>query len=284
MSHSPVRSSSRAVDFDHEAGRFHLLDSLAGQALAQVAARVRAGRADPDGSAVERLYAAAIGADLRACAKVAGALIADGLPAERICDVHIPATARRMGEDWVNDELPFSTVTIGTARLQGLLRELDLDLERGAGHAAGGGIGTVLLVVAPGADHTLGALVLASQLRRRGLSVRLSLGEAPEAMVGAMAGAHFDGVFLSATLAACLPPLAQAVAAIRAAMPVPPPLILGGALVAAGGGEAAWDAATATDDMTDSVASSGAFAGIDHVTCDLDEALRCCGLTTGANP
>lgn len=264
MSQAPVRSPARKGDADPEASRLQLLDSLAAQALAQVAERARADRDDPDGSAPERLYAAAIGPDPRACAAVARALIADGLPAERICDVHIPATARRMGEDWVNDDLPFSTVTIGAARLQGLLRELDGDLERRAGHAAGG-VGAVLLVVAPGADHTLGALVLASQLRRRGLAVRLSLGQAPEAVVGAMAGARFDAVFLSATVAGSLPHLARAASAIRAALPAPPPLVLGGALVARG--DAAGDIA------------GGAFAGIDHVTCDLDEAMRLCGLT-----
>lgn len=277
MSYSPVRPPVRSGDSDHEAGSPHLFNSLAAQALAQVAERVRAGRADPDEWALDRLYAAAIGADVRACAEVARALIADGLPAERICDVYIPAAARRMGADWVNDDLPFSTVTIGTARLQGLLRELDLDLERRAGHAAGGGVGTILLVVAPGADHTLGALVLASQLRRKGISVRLSLGESPEATASAIEGAYFDGVFLSATLAGCLPPLVRVAAAIRAAMPVPPH-VLGGAFVASGGGKAAW--ATAAAAAAADIDGSGAFLGIDHVTCDLDEAIRLCGLTT----
>lgn len=278
MSHSPIRRHARRGDADHEADRHHLLDDLAAQALAQVADRARARRADPDGSAVDRLYAAAIGADLRACSEVARALIADGLPAERICDVHIPATARRMGEDWENDDLPFSTVTIGTARLQGLLRELDLDLERRDGHAAGGEVGAIMLVVAPGADHTLGALVLASQLRRRGPSVRLSLGESPEAMAAAVVGTRFDAVFLSASIAGSLPHLARAAATIRAAVPVPPPLVLGGALVAFGGGVAAWAAEDAATEMTGDVAGGGAFAGIDHVTCDLDEAMRLCGL------
>lgn len=268
-------------DAARETSRARLLDDLATQALAQIVGRFRAGRADPDGSALDRLYCAAIGADPRACAEVARALIADGLTADRICDVHIPATARKMGEDWTSDDLNFSAVTIGVARLQGLLRELDLDLGRGAGHAAGGA-GAILLVIAPGADHTLGALVLASQLRRRGVSVRLSMGEGSEALAAAVTGTRFDGVFLSATITESLPYLAEAAAAIRAAMPVPPPLVLGGALVARDAGDAAaetsgTDAETgATGGMT---TGDAAFAGIDHVTCDLDEAIRFCGLT-----
>ena len=271
MPHAHV--SGGLPDLERGIGRSPLLDTLASQALAQVADRFRASRADPDGSALERLYCAAIGADPRACAEVARALIADGLPAEQICDHHIPATARRMGEDWVSDDLTFTAVTIGTARLQGLLRELDRLLERGVGPAAGGG--TVLVVVAPGADHTLGALVLASQLRRRGLTVRMSLGEDPRTMAAGMTGTRLDAVFLSATIAESVPFLVETAAAIRASSPTPPPLVLGGALVsdpACGG--ASSDPSTAAGDGT-----SAAFAGIDHVTSDLREAMRLCGLT-----
>ncbi len=282
MSKVFANSSSRTQDAQRPSDRAALLDCLAAQALAQVASRFRAGCADPDGSALDRLYSAAIGTDPRACAEVARALIANGLSAVRICDVHIPATARRMGAAWDSDDLTFSAVTIGTARLQGLLRELDLGLERGGGRVVGGGLGSVLLVIAPGADHTLGALLLASQLRRKGLSVRLSMGEDPRTMAAAMADAHFDAVFLSATIAESLLFLIEAVASIRAVMPAPPPLVLGGAVVALRGLRAAGaDGAGAGSDAGDgAVSTDGAFAGIDHVTCDLDEAIRLCNLTS----
>ena len=251
---------------DHEARRSPLLDRLAAQALAQVAGRFRAGRADPDGSALDRLYSAAVGADPRACAEVARALIADGLGADRICDVHIPSVARRMGDDWVADDLSFSAVTIGAARLQVLLRELDATLGRAAPMAAPGE--AILLVVAPGADHTLGALLLSSQLRRKGFTVQLSLGEGQAATAAAVAGSRFDAVFLSATIPASLPFLVDAAAAIRAAVPAPPPIVLGGALVDGPG--------------RDGLATNARLASIDHVTCDPDEAIRLCGLTAAS--
>jgi hypothetical protein len=270
MSQATGTSSQR--DARAQTSRSTLLDSLAAQALAQVASRYRASRGDPDGSALDRLYTAAIGADPRACAEVARALIADGLSADRICDVHIPATARRMGEEWVSDDLSFSIVTIGTARLQGLLRELDLGLERRIGHAAAGGRGSVLVVVASEADHTLGALLLASQLRRKGLSVRLSLGENPEAM----ARANFDAVFLSASIDENMPFLIEAAARIRAAMPAPPPLVLGGALITLRNRDTVEREAQNGPDY----GNGNGFAGIDYVTCDLDEAIELCGLTS----
>ncbi len=250
------------ADWNGSGERMRLLDDLATQALAQIAGRVRGGHADPDSSALDRLYSAAIGADPRACAEVARAMIANGLSAERICDVHVPATARRMGDDWVADDLPFSAVTIGTARLQGLLRELDAELEPSAGRQRGES-GAILVVIAPGADHTLGALLLASQLRRRGFSVRLLLGEPSRAVGEAIAAARFDAVFLSATIAASVPYLAEAAAAIRAATSAPPPLVLGGALL---GSE-------------DRGAVDGLVSTVDHLTGDLDEAIRVCGLT-----
>ena len=259
-------SSGGNRDADRRSARADLLDDIAARALMQVADQFCARRVDPDGSALDRLYSAAIGADPRACAEVALALIADGLAAERVCDVHIPAAARRLGKDWINDDLSFSAVTIGTARLQSLLSELDLRLDRGTGLVGNGG--SILLVIAPGADHTLGALVLASQLRRKGFSVRVSLGEDLDAMAGTAAGARFDAVFLSATIAESLSFLIAAAAAIRAATSTPPRMILGGALIAQ------------RDATCRDLQSDPAFEGIDHVTCDLNEAIRLCGLTS----
>lgn len=279
MAQASVSGAPPDDDAHREAGRSPLLDSLATQALAQVAGRFRAGRADPDGSALDRLYSAAIGADPRACAEVARALIADGVAADRICDVHIPAVARRMGEDWVGDDLSFSAVTIGTARLQGLLRELDMAMERSVGPSTGGG--AILLVVAAGADHTLGALVLASQLRRKGLSVRLSLGEDLAALAGAVTRAPCDAVFLSATVASSMPFLIDAAATIRGAMPAPPPLVLGGALLAIEG-RALAEGGTRGGAHGGGRAVGAAFGSIDHVTCDPDEAIRLCGLTAAS--
>lgn len=243
----------------HIGKQARLLDRFASEALAAVARNVRASKADPDGSALDRLYSAAIGADPRACVEVARALIADGVLAERICDLYIPAAARRMGADWQTDDLSFSAVTIGTARLQALLRELGLGAEVDQRWTAGGDAVAVLLV-APETDHTLGALVLASQIRRRGLSVRLSLGESSAALVESLKTTPFDAIFFSASISDSLLFLEEALEKIGASFAPPPPMVLGGVLL-------------------EHEAQAAAIVGIDLVTSDLDEAIQFCGLT-----
>ena len=232
---------------------------IAAEALAKVARRRRAVTDDPDGDAQARLHAASIGADPRAPREVTRALMARGVTAARICDLHIPVVARRLGREWETDDLSFSAVTIGSARLQMLLREIGAGAEDEHRWNAAGDARAVLLLVAPEADHTLGAMVLASQLRRRGFSVRLSLGEPGEAILEAMTATRFDAVFLSASIRESLGFLEDALAAIRAAFTSPPPVVLGGALIECEG-------------------STAPIAGVDLVTSDLEEAIGFCGL------
>jgi hypothetical protein len=171
----------------------------------------------------------------------------------------MPAAARRMGADWQTDDLSFSAVTIGSARLQALLRELGLGAEVDQRWTAGGDAVAIMLV-APETDHTLGALVLASQIRRRGLSVRLSLGESSAALVEALRTTPFDAIFFSASITDSLLFLEEALDEIRAAFAAPPPMVLGGVLL-------------------EQEARAASIAGIGLVTSDLDDAIRFCGLT-----
>ena len=234
---------------------------VAAYALAEVARRARAMKRDPDRTAVELLYDAAVGRDPMACSKVARGLMARNVSPERICEVHVPAVARRMGDDWCTDDLSFSEVTIGSARLQYLVREIGGgaadELRRTSGEAE-----VILLLVAPEADHTLGALVLASQLRRRGFSVRLSLGDTDEAVLESMTATRFDAVFFTACVADSLPFLERVLGKIKGTIATPPPFVLGGAVL-------------------ENEGRAVAIAGIDMVTSDVDEALAFCGLTDG---
>lgn len=95
---------------------------------------------------------------------------------EDIADFYIPEVARRLGAAWCEDGLSFADVTIGTARLQGLLKEIgshwtdDRRLDPDAP--------VVLVVVLADEFHTLGAMVLCGQLSRIGVSVKLAMGHA----------------------------------------------------------------------------------------------------------
>jgi len=92
--------------------------------------------------------------------------------------------ARRLGELWDEDRCDFTQVTIGTMRLQQILRAISPDFfttrPRDARRSR------VLLVPAPGEQHTLGLVMVAEFFRRAGWSVAggpCSVGTDPVAMV-----------------------------------------------------------------------------------------------------
>jgi methylmalonyl-CoA mutase cobalamin-binding subunit len=186
-------------------------------------------------------------------------MIADGILPEYICDVYIPAIARRMGDDWCEDEATFSSVTIGTSRLQFLLREIGPGKSDDLRWNANGDEASLLLLLSRDANHTLGVMVLAGQLRRLGFSVKLSIGESTKALIETMHGSQFDAVFVSASMKDDLDDLRGVVQEIKANSKSPPPIILGGVIV-----EQDRDALQVT--------------GVDKVTNKLDEALLFCKL------
>ena len=92
-----------------------------------------------------------------------------GLSAETIYLGLLEATARRFGEMWLDDTCTFSDVTMGTIRLQQILRALG-PWFRGAlecplpGHR-------ILLIPSQGEQHTFGLFVVADFLARAGWDV-----------------------------------------------------------------------------------------------------------------
>lgn len=117
------------------------------------------------------------------------------ITAEMLADDYIPAAARQMGEMWHKDQISFTSVSIGTARLQALLHEIGTNWHADA--VRGAAAGTVLLVLPEGEQHTLGACVLASQLRRRGISVGICIGPNVSDLRHMVRKRHFDGVMVS---------------------------------------------------------------------------------------
>ena len=114
---------------------------------------------------------------------------------EAFADCYIPEVARRLGQQWMDDTASFAEVTIGVARLQAILREIGAKWTAD-GYAQAGG-STVLLILPAQEQHTLGAMVIAGWLRRKGISVCLRI--APTvAEIGALLATHrFDGAMIS---------------------------------------------------------------------------------------
>lgn len=234
-------------------------DKIAARALSEVALKAQAMKDDPDPRAMDMLFDAAIGPDPLACSKVAKTLIKSGISPERICDIYIPAIVRRLGDDWCMDELSFSGVTIGTARLQYLLREIGPSNADDVHWDESSQTQTVLLLLARDVDHTLGIMVLANQLRRRGFSVKLSIGEDAEHLMTTLSNSKFDAIFVSACRTDDLEALQAVVTNIKMSLDKPAPIILGGYAL-------------------ENNINAETLTGVDKVTSVLDEALEFCAL------
>lgn len=125
------------------------------------------------------------------------------VPALMIAEDFVPRAARQLGHSWVCDELDFAAVTVGSARLQSVLHQLDEDWAITAASLLGPAP-TFLVGVPNGVQHTLGASVVAAQLRHRGYHVDLEHELTPELMARRMAHQSYAGVMLSASGAAHL--------------------------------------------------------------------------------
>jgi MerR family transcriptional regulator, light-induced transcriptional regulator len=175
-------------------------------------------------------------------------------------DRYIPEIARRLGQAWVDDCMSFADVTMGTARLQAILREIGADW---VSDARSEDMGTILLILPAGEQHTLGALVLMGQLRRRGISVCLRIGPTDADLRNLLSQRTFDGAFVSGGQVAMLAVCQRLVNTLK-------DLTSGHIAVAVGGAMLDLlpkpvhikDADAVTNDMTDALAALGLTRGI----------------------
>lgn len=193
-------------------------------------------------------------ADLRAFLRD---LVRQKVSAAALADLYIPALARQLGDDWLEDRASFLQVTVASARLQALLRAIGQDWSADASGRASES--SLLLIVPPREQHTLGAMVLLGQLRRLGISVRIALGPTRSELRRLHAGAAFDGILLSVTCSARLADLRDFVAEIREFARPEVPVVVGGMAVGL------------EPDI-------GATQGVTAVARTLPEALFACGL------
>ena len=203
------------------------------------------------------LLHAAIGANRETAQLLVTEALESGYSAETLADQYIPAVAEELGRLWTLDELTFVQVTIGTARLQALLR--DLGPHWAGDRAAGPDAPTVLLVVHRDCQHTLGAMLAAGQLRRMGLSVRLLVGASYAEIKASLQHSKFDAFFISAATAASLDSSRRITEIAKDVGGPGLQVVVGGRLLV-----------THPD--------AARLIGADHGTIDPAEAVRLCGL------
>lgn len=253
MSDGPKTAVSRVPDMIG-AGAAQPIDGTVLSVVAFGAARVT-----PDERHLRVLEAAVLNPDRDAARRAVAEIRRRGVPWEAIADVYIPEVSRRLGDRWCDDSLSFAEVTIGSARLQAMLREFGPEWSE---EALSDPLAPNAILIVPRDDaHTLGAMVVAGQLRRARISTRLSLGQEDEEIVGLLVAKRFDAILVSASSSVRLESVRDLVEKIRLAVQSVAPIALGGSIL-------------------DTDRDAKAITGVDHATCDLREALRLCGLTT----
>jgi methanogenic corrinoid protein MtbC1 len=174
-----------------------------------------------------------------------------------LVDFYIPAAARRLGEEWMEDRLSFSSVTIGSGRLQALLRAQSKEWAADRGDTRDGRP-VVLLATPQGESHVLGALVATSMLRRAGVSVCLRMAVDRGEVVALAAERAFDAAMLSVSCRDGVDAARELVKVIKAVRPEAP-VVVGGVGMSVEG-------------------DVGSCAGADLATSDMNAALRFCGI------
>lgn len=212
--------------------RMRDLGDLAARALSVVAARTAGHTKTVNDRLIDRLLEAAMGRSKESYRGVARHMLSMGIAPEYIVDEYIPAVARRMGDEWCDDKSSFAAVTIGGSRLQALLRELSTFWKADDALISPNDGASALVMVPPREQHTLGAAVLATQLRRIGLSVRLSVGPDMKSLAQTMASSAFDAVIISSAGAGPISNIRDMVNIARNAGSGPTPkIVVGGTML-----------------------------------------------------
>lgn len=180
--------------------------------------------------------------------------------AAAVADLYIPEVARRLGAAWEADCLSFANVTMGVARLQAILREVGAAWVADREGEVSGAM--VLLVLPQGEQHTLGAMVLAGQLRRMGVSVAMKIAPTPADLARYVAERAFDGALVSIACNDRLESCGKLVKTLKESSKGELRVVVGGAIL----------------DSSDNVMRA---TGADLVTNDIFHALDFLGLTVG---
>lgn len=199
--------------------------TLAERALTLVASNTNVSRSHPDPNLIATLIKATLDTNEETRHQIIQDAVKSGVSPAVLVDIYIPAIARILGDEWFLDNASFADVTIGTARLQAMVRDLDDLIEHRQPHAG------VLMIVLENCYHTLGAVVATSQLRRNGISVRLSIGQNAKTIKNLFETSDFDAVMISASLTARLEIIRNLVKHIRNKGNGSTPVVIGGTIL-----------------------------------------------------
>ncbi len=147
--------------------------------------------------------------------QIVSELLAAGLSVEDICLDHLAPAARRLGEWWDADRIPFTEVTMATSRMQMMLRRMPKSRQSGNIGSANG----ATFVAVPGETHTLGLMMAADLFRRHDWDVSLLIDISHDEIMAILADDDRPLIGLSCAGTHSLKALAPLLAAIRQQRP-----------------------------------------------------------------
>ncbi len=204
------------------------VEDVASQALEIIASRSSA-RSALDQDALAILEEAVLANDPARRNGAVEALQARKISSAKIVDLYIPEVARRLGVMWETDEATFADVTIRTNRLEGMLRDAAVDwLHDSIDNPFAP---TILIVVPERQQHTLGAMVLATQFRRCGAQTTLSLCRPNSEIVQEWPSSGYDMVAISTSENQDVDSLREFIAMLRAIKGKKPVVAVGGGML-----------------------------------------------------
>jgi methanogenic corrinoid protein MtbC1 len=132
---------------------------------------------------------------------------------EALLNALLTPAARLMGRMWEEDACDFMTVTLGVYRLNQIMRETEaaeLPASHGLDHH-------ILLLPAPGEQHSFGVNMVADAFRAGGWCVRSTPAVSRKQLLQLVEDEWFDVVGLSVSTERCLKGLPSCIRALRAA-------------------------------------------------------------------
>ena len=140
------------------------------------------------------------------------ALVQGGVALEDVYVDLLMPVARRLGDDWNEDEISFTDVTVGLSRLQQVVRLFSRSLP-----TAGPELGapSACFATAPGEQHAFGLMLLEDGFRRAGWRTCLDVSARLETAMEAVGEAWFDVFGISAVSDVEARTLAEAIRRVR---------------------------------------------------------------------
>lgn len=184
----------------------------------------QASRPAPTRDEINEFARMAVRHDLNGALGVVEAMCRDGLSLESVLLDLVSAAARVLGDDWLDDSRSFIEVGAGLGTLQQVVHTLSPAHTPALPHR-----GAVLLVAAPGEQHTLGLYLLGELLRRAGFGVHIEPAMEPDDVVEFVLDAKPLMVGVSLSTDVRMSTAAELIRSIHSCAPQLPVLV-GGAL------------------------------------------------------